>query len=332
MTIKHLVIGGGGPGGFINYGALKESNLQGIWKYDDIKTIYATSAGGFIALPIILKINWNWIDDYIIKRPWHKVVKLSGNDYFRLLRDKALLSKNDFIDEMIDPLLKTADLDTNITLLELYNQIPIEFHLHSLNLNAEYENQLINISHITYPNLLLKEAIYMSMSVPLVFTPLFKDNNCFLDGGLLANIPLKNCLNETKCKIDELIVFKYNRIFPKSEITEKTGIWSYLIELFSIFTNNLILLSEKYNLDKIDNKILIFESECKERPNIATIKYWLECLENADERELLINTGVNYIKDFILTEKYKYLNFNKNTENYLNYYTYKNNIKRSYSF
>ena len=49
MTIKHLVIGGGGPGGFIIYGALKESNLQGIWKYDDIKTIYATSAGAFIA-------------------------------------------------------------------------------------------------------------------------------------------------------------------------------------------------------------------------------------------------------------------------------------------
>ena len=74
MTIKHLVIGGGGPGGFINYGALKESNLQGIWKYDDIKTIYATSAGGFIALTILLKIAKMWIKSEISVKTLHILI------------------------------------------------------------------------------------------------------------------------------------------------------------------------------------------------------------------------------------------------------------------
>ena len=53
MTIKHLVVGGGGPGGFLNYGALKESNLQGLWHYNNIKSIYSTSAGAVISLPIL---------------------------------------------------------------------------------------------------------------------------------------------------------------------------------------------------------------------------------------------------------------------------------------
>lgn len=331
MTIKHLVIGGGGPGGFINYGALKESNLQGIWKYEDLKTIYATSAGVIIALPILLKINWEWIDDYFIKRPWHTVFKLSTNDYFRLLRDKGLISKDEFIDQLIEPLLKSVDLQIDITLLELYEKFPIEFHVHTVNINEDYDNQLMSISYKTHPNMLIKDAMYMSMSVPLVLKPLFFDNDCYIDGGILANVPLKNCLDETKCNKNEVIVFKYDRKMLRSEINEKSGIWSYLIELFSNFSNNLILLSEKYNLENIQD-ILIFEASCQERPNITGLKYWLEVLNRSDERELLIKSGENYIKDFINTEKYKYLNFNKNTNNYLNYYTYKNNIKRSYSF
>lgn len=331
MTIKHLVIGGGGPGGFINYGSLKESNRQNIWKYDDLETIYATSAGVIVALPILLKINWEWIDDYFIKRPWHTVFKLSANDYFRLLRDKGLISKDEFIDQLIEPLLKSVDLQRNITLLELYEKFPIEFHVHTVNINEEYDKQLMNISYKSHPNMLLKDAMYMSMSVPLVVKPLIFKNDCYIDGGILANVPLKNCLDETKCNKNEVIVFKYDRKMLRSEINENSGIWSYLIELFSNFSNNLVLLSEKYHLENVED-ILILEAECEERPNITGLKYWLEVLNSSDERELLIKSGENYIKDFINTEKYQCLNFNKDTENYLNYYNYKNNIKRSYSF
>ena len=133
MTIKHLVIGGGGPGGFINYGALKESNLQGIWKYDDIKTIYATSAGGFIALPIILKINWNWIDDYIIKRPWNKVFQIDPIQIFDIYKDKGIYDTNAFR-KVIEPLLKAKDISPDITLNEFYTLALEDF--------GEYKNEV----------------------------------------------------------------------------------------------------------------------------------------------------------------------------------------------
>ena len=40
MTIKHLVLCGGGPVGILQYGILKELSLQNVIKYDNIKTVY----------------------------------------------------------------------------------------------------------------------------------------------------------------------------------------------------------------------------------------------------------------------------------------------------
>ena len=54
MTIKHLVIAGGGPIGFQFLGALEHLNEKGFWKLEDIESIYATSIGTFLAVFICL--------------------------------------------------------------------------------------------------------------------------------------------------------------------------------------------------------------------------------------------------------------------------------------
>ena len=43
MVIKHIVLSGGGGGGFAIYGALKYLSVQNFWHIDNIKSIYATS-------------------------------------------------------------------------------------------------------------------------------------------------------------------------------------------------------------------------------------------------------------------------------------------------
>ena len=45
MTIKHLVISGGGPIGMAYLGALEYLHDEGFWKLDEIESIYATSIG-----------------------------------------------------------------------------------------------------------------------------------------------------------------------------------------------------------------------------------------------------------------------------------------------
>ena len=49
-SIKHIVIAGGGATGLTYYGILKETNNQGLWKNEDIKSIYGTSVGALLAV------------------------------------------------------------------------------------------------------------------------------------------------------------------------------------------------------------------------------------------------------------------------------------------
>ena len=45
MTIKHIVLAGGGPAGFVTYGALRELHINKFWNISDIKSIYGCSIG-----------------------------------------------------------------------------------------------------------------------------------------------------------------------------------------------------------------------------------------------------------------------------------------------
>ena len=74
MTIKHLVFSGGGPVGLISYGAAKYLNKEKYWDLKDIKTIYGTSVGAYMGILVSLGYEWDWIDDYFIKRPDRKSV------------------------------------------------------------------------------------------------------------------------------------------------------------------------------------------------------------------------------------------------------------------
>ena len=73
MIIKHLVIGGGGPNGFMFFGAMKYLKEKLFWNNDNIETIYTTSAGSLIGTILSLNYNLDDIEEYILKRPWDKL-------------------------------------------------------------------------------------------------------------------------------------------------------------------------------------------------------------------------------------------------------------------
>ena len=68
MPIKHIVISGGGPTGFITYGAACHLAKCNFWKLEDIETIYGCSVGAYIGVVLSLGYDWEWLDDYFIKK------------------------------------------------------------------------------------------------------------------------------------------------------------------------------------------------------------------------------------------------------------------------
>jgi hypothetical protein len=58
MTIKHLVIAGGGPILVQVLGALQHLEKQKLIDLNNIETIYGTSAGAIVGILICLKFDW----------------------------------------------------------------------------------------------------------------------------------------------------------------------------------------------------------------------------------------------------------------------------------
>ena len=75
MPIKHLVISGGGPSMIQILGAIQHLEDKKFICLKNIESIYGTSAGAIVGVLISLGYDWETINDYIIKRPWHDVFK-----------------------------------------------------------------------------------------------------------------------------------------------------------------------------------------------------------------------------------------------------------------
>ena len=90
MNIECLVLSGGGHLGFIELGALYHLEKEHFWDRTKIKSIYGTSIGTIIAVLIAVNLDWDTINDYMIKRPWDKIFELKSNHILQLFEDKGI--------------------------------------------------------------------------------------------------------------------------------------------------------------------------------------------------------------------------------------------------
>lgn len=81
-TIKHLVISGGGPTIIQTLGAIQYLFEHNFIDIDNIQSIYGTSAGALLGTILCLRLEWDDITDYIIKRPWNEVFPINVKSIF----------------------------------------------------------------------------------------------------------------------------------------------------------------------------------------------------------------------------------------------------------
>jgi len=282
MTIKHLVIAGGGPSGLFTYGAAKYLSNENFWNINDIETIYGTSIGAFIGAIISLKYEWSILDDYIIKRPWEKLIDISPDDLFKAWEKKGILG-DEFIREALKPLLDAKELSVDITLSELYNYNKIELHMFAININSETLKP-VDISHKNFPDLSLVKAIAMSTAIPFIFKPIVMDGACYVDGGILINFPLEICLNDTRCESNEILAFKniwsINKVI--NPIVETTDILSYWVHILKLIGKEI---SSELRQPSVPNTVNCIIEE------INGYEDWFNVLGAKDSREKFIKKG-----------------------------------------
>jgi predicted acylesterase/phospholipase RssA len=286
--IKHLVISGGGPAGFLTYGALRYTAQQKIWNLNELKSIYGCSVGAFFGVIVSLGYDWEWLDDYFIKRPWEKLINISALTFFE---KKGLLDEK-FIEESIASLLSAKDLNVNITLKELYHHNKIEIHMYTTNINTSIIEK-VDLSYKTHPELSVIKALNMSMCYPFLFKPVcINENECYIDGGLLNNYPLNDCIKQQEIVDDvnedikdEILAFKNVWVEDeknKYNITEESSVVDFLLVLMRKM--HCSIDTERHQTE-IKNTVKCYIE------GLDGLPQWLEALSNEEMRKSLIEKG-----------------------------------------
>ena len=315
MTIKHIVISGGGPTGLLSYGAAKYLEQQHFWSIDNIESIYGTSIGALFGVILSLHHEWNTIDDYIIKCPWGEIFQKNStfHDVLDIYTNKGAMS-DDFFDIIMKPLLLAKDLTLDVTLEELYQFNKKEIHIMTVELNTF---QLVNLSYKTHPSLKVMDAIKMSCAFPILFSPKIVvetekseksdlDNKeekkedrkrvcCYIDGGVMCNYPVNVCMQEQKCDPNEILGFR--NIWEKSNETIDHD--SSLVDFLKICVKQMIRkLEDEKSYTGIKNEVSCI---------IETTDYssWIDLCLSESMRTQYIQRGITYGEVFLRMIKQK---------------------------
>ena len=284
MTIKHIVISGGGPSGFYAYGAAKYLEQQHFWSIDNIQTIYATSIGAFIGVLLCLKYDWDVTDDYLIKRPWDKIFSVSPNDLLRVWDEKGILGI-ECAREAIRPLLEAKDLSVDITLDEFFWFTNIELHVFAVNLNNELLCET-DISYKTHPNMPLVKALAITTAFPFVFKPIIDGDKCYIDGGLIMNFPVEPCLKSTCCDPNEILAFQniWSIESKINKVNETTSILNY-------WTSIISAVIKKLNTKGVDSVNVTVPNTVNCLIDNGGYEAWSTAIDHTDTREAFVKKG-----------------------------------------
>ena len=301
--IKHLVISGGGAAGFSYYGVLKQTQMRGLWNSENIKTIYATSAGTFLAVILSLGYDWNTIDDYLIKRPWQNVYKFELSMAIKTILNQGIFNQNN-IYETFKPLFKGKDIPIDINLMDFYKHTNKEIHFFTTDYNTF---ETVDLSYKTHPEWKVIDAIYASSSLPIMFIPFYKkekdseEPNIYIDGGVKTNYPLNKCIDDGNLP-EEILGITRIDLNPKfdKKLSRSNNLFDFVCKI--IYKYALQIERPLYK-ENISHQIGVSFSA-------LDFTALFKCVSSSDERSQLINQGVciadSYIEEYmnrILKEK-----------------------------
>lgn len=261
--IKNLVLSAGAAGGLYIYGALKASHQNGIWKHENIQTLWGTSFGSILCVVVAINCEWDVLDDYLIKRPWQTVFKMNWLD---LWIEKGLMYKNS-IKEAMAPVFQASEIPLDITLGDFCAKTGKELHMFVTELDMNRSSfRLVDINPITHPEWLVLDAVYASCCLPFIFKPFemtdgdgfgvggggghevdmsgnsvaVSKTRVFLDGAILCGFPYYECLKHSLVQEEEVfgIYLTKSKNSTASSVEGKTGLSNMnLFDFMKVFSS-----------------------------------------------------------------------------------------------
>ena len=149
----------------------------------------------------------------------------------------------------------------------------------------------------SHPDLKVLEGIYRSAAYPFLFKPVLieESGSCFVDGGFLANYPLKYALEEIEDDETTLLGIKttFNNNNKSNFINDKSNILIYMliiiqktVELAINNTNisipNEIIIENQEGVEKNSWKDIIYSEETRKKHIQQGVESSIKILSNND--------------------------------------------------
>lgn len=179
--IDTLVLSGGGARGFSYSGVFKALEDLNILK--DINIFVGTSMGSIACFFLIIGYTPDEIKEFCLYFDFNKIF----SDYDKNIIFDYGLNDGEIFCNLLESLLENKNLKKNISFKELYELKKKKLIVNGVCLN---NNNIYYFDPESYPDMSIVKAIRISISVPLIFTPVRHDNLLFVDGGLINNFPI----------------------------------------------------------------------------------------------------------------------------------------------
>ncbi len=273
----HIVIGGGGIKGCVITGALEA--MDTFFNINRIKYIIGSSAGGVIGLLLSLNftptemssifLNINLIDYREIKVS--NLIKHFGVDdgkkLIRLIKAIILQKWNRY----------------NFTFKELFKLTGKTLILTGSNIS---KNKIVYFSRYTYPNMLILDALRITIGYPVLYQPIKLNGDYHIDGAALDNYPMGYFKN-VKRKIGISLETVQNKGENVYNITNIINYSSAVI--FSIVDRYHRMRRDKYK----DSTIII------KLPSIHALEYGISYQTKSNLRNIGYITSLDYLNNVI---------------------------------
>ena len=198
---KNLVFEGAGVRGVAYVGAIRELEKQNI--LPDIERVGGTSAGAIAALTVALGYTSTEIEKIIYDT---KLQKFNDGKFFfiggisRINRNFGWYRGTAFT-KWLERIIAKKTGNADITFREQHAKHFPDLYITGTSLNRQ---QLIVFSHEQYPDMKIKDAVRISMSIPLYFEAVCIDSSghvlksrkkekafdIMVDGGFTGNFPI----------------------------------------------------------------------------------------------------------------------------------------------
>ena len=223
--MQHLIFEGGGLAGIAHLGVLQALGQESL---NSVDTVAGSSAGAVIATLVAIKVPVKDMEKLVKDLDFNEYIPLipknpliAAENSYRLMRQFGLIDSS-LLYNKFDSIIERYTLTNKITFKQLYSLTKIKLTLTATNISL---GKTVYFNYILTPNMSVSKVLQMSISYPIVFTPIRYKHQYYIDGGVLANLPLASL--DQECDKSKTLCSRLSN-YENNSITKIKSLVNYL--------------------------------------------------------------------------------------------------------